>query len=114
MHRNGLPDDYAAMKAERDALALTFAETCTELGCAQDNEAALMAIHALRERTENAESERYELARQVLANGYKIPWDRERCAGCGEVKEFNTPCAHTPGCPVALAERIVKGAGDGR
>lgn len=38
------------------------------------------------------------------------PW---RCVNCGELSRGGA-LTHTPGCPVALAEKIVKEAGDGR
>lgn len=124
---------------QRDTLAQTFAETCAELGCAQDNEAVLMAIHVLRERIKDLEAygkgmeevyaelgnktqvcaerlaavaaERDELARQVVNNGYRQPWGYVVCSGCGGAKPVGEPCAHAPGCPVALAEEILKAEG---
>jgi hypothetical protein len=37
------------LRAERDLLNRTFCELCDELGCEYDNEAALMAIQALKQ-----------------------------------------------------------------
>lgn len=97
---DALLESYSAVKAERDTLAQTFAETCAELGCAQDNEAALMAIHALR-------TERDELARALLERPHcKCPKFRNTMTG-----QERLP--HLPVCPVALAEKIAKEWGDG-
>lgn len=57
-------------------------------------------------------AERDELARALAARGYFAPDygdARKMCCGCNV---WNSD--HAPGCPVALAERITKEAGDGR
>jgi hypothetical protein len=101
--RNKAEADYAAVKAERDILVQTFAETCAELGCAQDNDAALMAIHALR-------TQRDELARAVERRGYI---GNATIGGWCDHCLVDIGSSHAPGCPVALAEKITKEAGDG-
>ena len=61
---------------------------------------------------------RNELARFVNGWDTSYSWDTDahtfRCRGCQTVKHVGVACDHAPGCPVALAERIVKEAGDGR
>lgn len=80
--------------------------------------AALEDLSMLRANYGVMKAERDALAH--FANGWdtSYSWDTDaktfRCRGCQTAKRVGVACDHAPGCPVALAERIVKEAGDGR
>lgn len=86
-----------------------------------DDNGGFVAVHddgpyVLRADYAAVAAERDELARAVL----KRPWTRlgttDWCAGCGAMQRLvdgkRELVDHAPGCPVALAERVVKEAGD--
>lgn len=97
----------AALKCDAVAAGRDF-EEC------RDRYDTLMSDYAA------VKAERDELARALMHDPYA--WTNThakctgRCRGCGELEalvEFKAR-THAPGCPVALAEKIVKEAGDGR
>lgn len=90
-----LHSDYAAVVAERDALVRELREAYAE-------------VRQMRE-------ERDKLAETLSRWGIETPEGyegsgRKACLACGRWVVLG----HDTGCPVALAEKIAKEAGDGR
>lgn len=60
--------DAAVQKGAAEILGQCFAETCDEIGCARDNEAALMAVAGLKARVAGA-----EVAMDAMRQLFRIP-----------------------------------------
>lgn len=70
--------------------------------------ATKFARNTAKTRAEKAQAERDELARHIAQQAEMFEQVFCKCVGCNMARGY----PHKPGCPVALAEKIVKEGGD--
>lgn len=105
----GLMRDMADRIKELEAYGKGMEEVYAELGA---------RTQVLSDRLVKAVAERDELARDALSLAAEVLrggtthmcGGKDYCNGCG--KNVTHKPIHAPGCPVALAERVLKESGD--